>query len=120
VMKVALVVALAVATAASAAIAADYGSAPQEYKQYCASCHGETGAGNGPLGTFLTPRPRDFADCNVMKKIDDKTIFDAIKNGGAAVSLSPNMPAWGGSLNDKQIHEMVKYVRHFCSETASK
>ncbi len=112
--------ALAVVACAPIASAADFGSAPQLYQQYCASCHGKTGNGNGPVGTFLTPRPRDFADCKVMKQITDKTLFDAIKNGGASVGVSPNMPAWGSSLNDQQIQQMVKYLRQFCPETASK
>lgn len=101
-------------------MAADYGTAAQEYEQYCASCHGKNGGGDGPLGRFLTPPPRDFADCNVMKQITDKTIFDAIKNGGSSVGLSANMPAWGGSFNDQQINDMVKYLRQFCPQTAGK
>ncbi|MDP1832861.1 MAG: c-type cytochrome [Geothrix sp.] len=31
------------------------------YAQTCATCHGADGKGNGPGGTGLTPKPRDFA-----------------------------------------------------------
>lgn len=30
------------------------------YTSECASCHGDTGAGDGPLGLAVAPRPRDF------------------------------------------------------------
>lgn len=119
-ITVAVVTAFMVVATAPVAMAADWGSAPQVYQQYCASCHGKTGHGDGSLGAFLNPKPRDFADCKIMMKITDKTIFNAIKGGGASVGLSHNMPAWGGSLTDSQIKNMIKYVRHFCSKTASK
>ncbi|MBS1519289.1 MAG: cytochrome c [Bacteroidetes bacterium] len=32
------------------------------YTTNCASCHGETGQGNGPAGAALNPPPRNFAD----------------------------------------------------------
>lgn len=119
-IKMAVVVIFAVAITAPVAMAADWGNAPQTYKQYCASCHGATGHGDGSLGMFLNPKPRDFANCKIMMKITDKTLFNAIKGGGASVGISHNMPAWGGSLNDKQIKDMIKFVRHFCSKTAGK
>jgi len=31
------------------------------YGQYCASCHGDAGEGNGPAGSSLKPLPRNFA-----------------------------------------------------------
>src|SRR5262245_64420086 len=30
------------------------------YARRCAGCHGVKGDGNGPMATFLDPRPRDF------------------------------------------------------------
>ncbi len=119
-MILAATVAIAFVACAPMAMAASFGQAPSQYQQYCASCHGKNGGGDGPLGRFLTPRPRDFADCKVMKMINDETMFNAIKNGGASVGVSPNMPAWGGSFNDAQIHDMVKFLRQFCPKTASK
>ncbi len=114
-------VVIAFVACAPRVMAASFGQAPTEYQQYCAGCHGKDGGGDGPLGAFLSPRPRDFANCKVMKTITDQTLFNAIKNGGASVGVSPNMPAWGGSFNDPQIHDLVKYVRKFCPQhTASK
>jgi len=30
------------------------------YKEYCASCHGNSGDGNGELSYLVYPKPRDF------------------------------------------------------------
>src|ERR1043166_2223901 len=30
------------------------------YVKWCAGCHGETGAGDGPAAHYMLPRPRDF------------------------------------------------------------
>lgn len=84
------------------------------YQVYCSRCHGENGQGDGPDGATLSPKPRDFADCSVMSKIPDATIVKAIKNGGAAVGLSRDMPAWGEALNDKKIDALAAFVRTFC------
>jgi cytochrome c553 len=84
------------------------------YQVYCARCHGETGKGDGPDGATLSPKPRDFADCSVMGKIPDATIVKAIKNGGASVGVSRDMPAWGEALSDKKIDALAAFVRTFC------
>lgn len=86
------------------------------YKDLCASCHGPTGKGNGPAAAALNPKPKDFADCKVMAKISDETLFKTIKGGGSSVGLSPMMPAWGGALKDQQIKEMVTHIRGFCKK----
>lgn len=59
------------------------------YKQQCASCHGDTGKGNGPAATSLKPPPRDFADANGWTRgfhIPEvfATITDGIKGTGMA------------------------------------
>src|SRR5438445_10643690 len=30
------------------------------YVKWCAGCHGDTGAGDGPAASHMLPRPRDF------------------------------------------------------------
>jgi cytochrome c553 len=84
------------------------------YLMFCATCHGKDGKGDGPSAASLNPRPRDFADCKVMTKISDDTIFRAIKFGGASVGVSNQMPSWAAGLSDHDIHGLVGYVRHFC------
>ena len=81
------------------------------YKQYCASCHGPEGKGNGPAAAALPMKPADHANPAVMGKISDAELFKAIKEGGQAVGKSPAMPPWGGTLKDEQIRALVAYVR---------
>jgi mono/diheme cytochrome c family protein len=38
----------------------DMNSGPHLYQEFCASCHGDTGAGDGPLGTTLPRRASDL------------------------------------------------------------
>ncbi|MFC5440538.1 FTR1 family protein [Rhodanobacter ginsenosidimutans] len=42
------------------------------YAQQCASCHGATGAGNGPAAAGLDPPPIDFTD---RARADERSIF---------------------------------------------
>jgi mono/diheme cytochrome c family protein len=53
-----------------------------------------------------------------MVGIPDTTMFMAIKNGGASIGLSSGMPAWGNTLSDPEIREMIHYLRQFCLDTA--
>jgi len=83
---------------------------------YCARCHGESGQGDGTDGASLAVKPRDFSNCALMSKTPDATIINAIKNGGASVGVSKDMPAWGEGLSDQQIHDLAGYVRSFCKK----
>lgn len=85
----------------------------QLYVQFCSSCHGTAGKGDGPAGAALTPHPRNFTDANWQAATSDERIAAVIKNGGAANGLSAIMAPWGSVLNDEQIKQMVVYVRHF-------
>ena len=53
--------------------AAPVGSAGPEqpeavYKQYCASCHGPDGKGNGPAAAALPVKPADHTNAAVMRR----------------------------------------------------
>lgn len=110
-----VIVVLVVTMAALAASAgADSNQAALQYKIFCAKCHGFTGNGDGPDASTLSTRPRDFADCKVMAKISDATIYKAIKDGGGAVGLSTEMPPWSDGLGDDEIQNLVTFVRTFC------
>jgi mono/diheme cytochrome c family protein len=84
-----------------------------KFEQFCAACHGVNGKADGPGATALNPKPRNFTDVAWQDKVDDAHIHKIIKEGGAAVGLSPTMPAWGASITDPEIDDVVKYVRHF-------
>src|SRR3989449_7416395 len=72
------------------------------YEKWCAGCHGETGAGDGPAAAYMLPRPRNFT--GAVYKIrttasgqlpTDADLLRAIDEGlpGSA------MPAWKGRLS---------------------
>ena len=86
----------------------------QVYNVYCAQCHGLKRNGTGVNLPGLSVRPRDHTDSKGMGDTPDDELFNAIKEGGLAVNKSVLMPAWGAVLSDKQITEMVKYLRTVC------
>jgi mono/diheme cytochrome c family protein len=90
------------------------GSARETFVEVCSICHGVGGKGDGPSAAGLDPRPADFTDCAVMQKQSDATLFTIIKRGGQGAGRSTVMPAWGDSLPDGQIRDLVAVVRSFC------
>ncbi|MFQ5912457.1 MAG: c-type cytochrome [Nitrospinota bacterium] len=104
-------VALALTASQAAAQKADVQAGKQKYLQFCASCHGTTGKGDGPAAAALDPKPRDHTDAKYMKNLKDEEIFKIIKEGGPAVGKSPLMPPWGGALSDQDIRNISAHIR---------
>ena len=73
----------------------------------CQMCHGKKGDGGGKLGKALKPTPRDFTCAATMKKVSAGQMFWIIKNG----SKGTGMVAHKKTLKDKEIWDVVKYVR---------
>ncbi|NIQ01821.1 MAG: c-type cytochrome, partial [Nitrospinaceae bacterium] len=76
----------------------------------CAMCHGKTGKGDGPAGKSLKPAPRNFTCAATMKKISAGQMFWVIKNGPKGTGAKGMLP-FKGLLSDKQIWDVIKYVR---------
>jgi mono/diheme cytochrome c family protein len=81
------------------------------YRHYCLNCHGETGKGDGFNAYNLDPRPRSLADSSFQARHSDVDLVTAIRSGGGAVGLSTGMPPWGRTLNERQIQNVVDYLR---------
>jgi cytochrome c oxidase cbb3-type subunit III len=96
------------------AAAADLTAGKQTYDAYCANCHGVIGNGEGPSAKWLSPGPRDFTACKLMRRYSDADLFKAIKDGGPAAYVSYNMAPWGAVLSDEQIGNVLAYERSFC------
>ena len=73
----------------------------------CKMCHGEKGDGGGKLGAALKPKPRNFTCKATMKKVSAGQMFHIIKNG----SKGTGMVGHGKTLKDKQIWDVVKFIR---------
>jgi mono/diheme cytochrome c family protein len=91
--------------------AADPARGATHYQTLCASCHGPRGAGDGPAGQGLDPRPARHDDGAYMNALSNEHLFKVIEEGGAAVGKSPLMAPWGGALSDDQIRDVVAFVR---------
>ena len=81
------------------------------YAKYCAHCHGAEGKGDGPSGQGLPIKPQDLAEGRVINPLPDHFIFRVIAAGGPAVGLSPIMPPFKPQISDRQIHEVIQYIR---------
>ncbi len=81
------------------------------YASSCETCHGKHGDGAGVAGKALTPPPFSFIDPARTQGLGDWEMFSAVKHGGATVKLSAAMPAFGDTLTDKQIDDVLAYVK---------
>jgi mono/diheme cytochrome c family protein len=81
------------------------------YSTYCTTCHGDKGKGDGMAAGSLPVKPKDHTDGATMNQLTDQFLIDVISRGGGAVGKSTFMPAWGGSLNEKQVRDVVAYIR---------
>jgi mono/diheme cytochrome c family protein len=96
------------------------------YARDCAACHGERGDGTGPAGRELPgltvmhpdmPRgPANFADPAAMLGASDALLQGKILRGG----MGTGMPEWGSLYDDKQMWDVVAFLRSFTLETGIK
>jgi cytochrome c553 len=73
----------------------------------CATCHGNTGDGDGELARQFDPPPRNFACAKTVNGIADGQLFWVIRFGSPGTSM-PGHP----ELGDEQIWQLVLYLRH--------
>ena len=83
------------------------------YKTYgCWTCHGEGGAGDGPAGATLEPKPRKYTQGDFKFGGTDKDIYEVIVNGAASKGGSANMVPWGGVITDEADRQaLIKFIR---------
>ena len=75
------------------------------FKTDCATCHGESGHGDGSAGQALDPRPANLV---ALSKISaDDFLFWKISTGVDGTA----MPAWKGILTDQQIWQAIAFIR---------
>jgi mono/diheme cytochrome c family protein len=79
------------------------------FQQYCATCHGDEGKGDGQNASNLNPAPPDLT---APKSAPDPVYLRrVIALGSAAAGRSPLSPPWGRSLRAQQIDDLVLYCR---------
>ena len=92
-------------------------TAEQNFKWYCVQCHDEDGGGDGINNVAELPvGPMALNKAEEMEKFTDDQIIKTITHGGPANNLESLMPTWGNTLTDKEIKELMKYVRSLCKD----
>lgn len=115
-----LILAGTVAVAASAHAATAKPSAEKlargerAYLAYCAMCHGDNGAGDGPLASDLTREaaavPLRLDDAARLQQLGPSGLRHVITVGGAHTQRSNMMPAWGERLGARLIDDIATFV----------
>lgn len=78
------------------------------FAQQCATCHGNSGKGDGPAGKYLGKKLPDFSSETFAQQSDGE-IFWKISNGNAP------MPAFQKMLSEEQRWQVISYIRTFAS-----
>ena len=81
------------------------------FLHYCATCHGAEGHGDGFNAYNLDPKPRDLGDPAFQAKHSDDELATVVRSGGGAAGLSNGMPPWGRTLGERQVRNLVAFVR---------
>jgi mono/diheme cytochrome c family protein len=79
------------------------------FAQYCATCHGDEGKGDGQNASNLNPQPPDLTTSKNVR--DAAYLRRVVAQGSVAVGRSPLSPPWGRSLTAQQIDYLVAYCR---------
>jgi mono/diheme cytochrome c family protein len=79
------------------------------FAQYCATCHGDGGKGDGQNASNLEPAPPDLTTSRNLQ--DAAYLRRVIAEGSAAVGRSPLSPPWGRTLSQQEIDYVVLYCR---------
>ena len=90
--------------------AADAAKGAQVFNQFCVTCHGPTGLGDGPVGKTLNPPPRNFQEAKFKFGDTPMDHFNVITNGAASKGGSPLMAPWGAVIPEADRWALVKYV----------
>jgi mono/diheme cytochrome c family protein len=99
-------------------------SGSQMFREYCASCHGQTGIGNGPAAPALKVTPPDLTALKAANNGEFPAMkVSAILRGVNDMNAhgSRDMPIWGpifhsmdnndSSLLELRIHNLTDYVK---------
>jgi mono/diheme cytochrome c family protein len=103
--------------APAAALAADAAAGKTLFTTNCASCHGDSGKGDGPVGAALQPPPRDFTKAEFKFDTDgdgkpgtDADLKGVITQGAGAFGGSPLMAPWP-TLSDADVANVIAHIR---------
>ncbi len=77
----------------------------QLYATYCALCHGEDGAGDGPLAHYYEDRPlRSLTSSSIFAQFDGQ-LFQTITEGYS------RMPPQAEAMSPRERWDVINYIR---------
>lgn len=86
----------------------------EAYLAYCAMCHGDTGAGNGPLAAALTDQgatsPVRLDNAERLAALGPDELRRIIVVGGLHTGRTGVMPPWGERLDSTLVKEVVEHI----------
>lgn len=78
------------------------------FKNRCALCHGKNGQGDGKLAKFIKdPPPFNL----IQSRQPDDYLRYIIRNGGASLERSPQMPPWKNEISPVEIDSVIHYIK---------
>ena len=77
------------------------------FAKQCASCHGAGAKGDGAMAAKLKSKPSDLTDAEWTHGPTDGEIFTLIRDG----AKNAGMKAFRGALSDRQMWDLVNYIR---------
>ena len=84
------------------------------YNRSCASCHGRTGAGDGPAAKQLNPPPSNLVDAEWKHGTSDGEIFAVVRNGIPKTA----MKGFASKMTEHEIWDVINYVRSLSPQAA--
>lgn len=82
----------------------------EHFADHCAVCHGNSGAGDTPIGRGLYPKPPILREARTQS-LSDGELFSIIQNG----IRFTGMPAFGGASGEHDEQDswrLVQFIRH--------
>lgn len=84
------------------------------YRNSCVMCHGEKGNGDGRISKMLGLEVRPISPESLSQHSGAK-LYNIIQDGipSDTTGLGRFMPAWGSSLSEKEIIDVISYISSF-------
>lgn len=105
-----LVAVFAASSVLARAQAADVANGKKVYVDKCLRCHGEKGRGDGPKASALSKKAMDYTDKKRMAEVTDAQLKQVLLAG------NPPMPGYKGRLSDKDVDDVIAYIRTFAGK----
>ena len=87
----------------------------EHFADHCAVCHGNTGAGDTPIGRGLYPKPPVLREARTQS-LSDGELFAIIQNGIRFTGM-PAFGGPGGGHGDEDSWRLVQFIRHLPKQT---